>query len=129
MKFSITAVTAHRFLAKALLRLNPHIDELKRSIQSVVLESPPADIIMMTLLDEPFGYVEVISNSDNPFQVGVGYQTDLSLRPRDAVHDDPILLNNIVQDVRFVFDKCPFEDNDRQKMLTAYENCKQSRKQ
>lgn len=127
MELSITAVTAHRFLAKALRRLNPHLDRIILAIKSLKLTKPLAeDVVMVTLIDKPLGHIKSVPNGDRILQYEVGFDTTLSLRPRDAKQDDPVLLSNIVEDIGMVLNKCPFSDLDKKLIVDTYEEWKRS---
>ena len=124
MELSITAVTAHRFLGKALRRLNPQIAALKETISKVPLESAPENILMITIMDRAGDHCQNVPNNVGILQYEIGYETGLSLRPRDAAKDDPILLRNLVEGVRTVLDTAPFSNNDRARLLRAYDQWK-----
>jgi len=124
MQLSVTAVTSHRFLGKALGRLNTHITTLKQAVESVELEAEPESVLMMTLMDRPVGHFKEIPNSDGILQYEVGYQTDLSLKPRDSASDDPILLNNIVDGFQLILDECRLTAADHDRLQAAFEGWK-----
>jgi hypothetical protein len=126
MKFSLTAVTAHRFLAKALRRLNPRIERLKAIISGLHFEVPPAPILMVTLVDKPAGYCRIVQNKDKIFQARDGFDSSLSLRPRDADTEDQVLFANIADGIEKAIGLCPFSERDRKTIVDALHEWKQA---
>jgi hypothetical protein len=129
VELSVTAVTAHRFLAKALRRLNPHIKALEEAISAADLNAPPKPILMLTIVDSPPGHCREIASEGRILQYEIGYETSLSLKPRDAATDDPRFLSNFVDGVGDVLDAVSFTEHDRTRLKAIYDQWKSTTSQ
>jgi hypothetical protein len=111
MDVSLTAVTANRFLGRALRRLVSPLDELKSLLSGVRVEGWKFRILQLALVDEPEMRVTVqrTPRGSQLLQIAAGLPKDLTFKDED----DPRLLAAIAEQLLRALDQAGLPDEAR----------------
>src|SRR5262245_11149979 len=105
MLLSLSVCASDRRFSKAMRRIGPRLDALKKEFAATVMENPIHEAILVGVTDNrPFGSFEEVPNDDGFFQVIAGCNLD----------SDQEMAKQLFQILLTAVERCPFSDPDRQ---------------
>jgi hypothetical protein len=119
MKLSVSSAARTRDFSRMMRRLNPSLTSLSHAFESVTLQHPIHEAILITVAqDLPATHFEERPNSDGYFQVFVGWPKNCDTSPAGDAENTLCLFDR----VRRVVAACPFSDPDREATLAALDD-------
>lgn len=106
MELSLTSVATRRS-RKATLRVLQQLIEMKQSFRDLKIGKKKHYCLMATLIGEPDEHFHVIPNSDEIYQVEVGYGNNLEFNLQPEKVTDSILLGATLDAVGRVIESYP----------------------
>ena len=119
MKLSVSSAARTRDFSRMMRRLHPSLTSLEHAFESVNLQHPIHDAILIVIAQElPATHFEEKPNSDGYFQVFVGWPDSCDTSQAGDAENVHWLFDR----VRSVVAACPFADSDRAATLAALDS-------